>query len=65
LETLVETVFKGDEASVALDTKAKSALTREWKKVHPPMSSSKGVSLDTGEEDVGDVVDVWDDEDIE
>lgn len=41
LETLVETVFKGDEANVALDTKAKSALTREWKKVHPGSFTAK------------------------
>jgi replication factor C subunit 1 len=32
LETLVETVFKGDEDTVALDTKTKSAITREWKR---------------------------------
>ena len=32
LETLAETVFTGDEASVALDTKLKGAITREWKK---------------------------------
>jgi len=32
LETLVETVFTGDEGSVKLDTKIKSAITREWKK---------------------------------
>lgn len=42
LETLVETVFKGDEASVTLDTKAKSALTREWKKVHPASTHTVG-----------------------
>jgi replication factor C subunit 1 len=32
LETLVDTVFTGEAASVALDTKTKSAITREWKK---------------------------------
>jgi hypothetical protein len=32
LETLVETVFSGDEASVALDSKIKAAVSREWKK---------------------------------
>ena len=56
LETLAETVFTGDEASVALDTKLKGAITREWKK--------RGVvSMETirgGEED-----DVSDDEDRE
>jgi hypothetical protein len=33
LDTLVDLTFKGDEARVALDTKVKSAITREWKKV--------------------------------
>lgn len=32
LETLVDTVFTGSEASVALSTKTKGAITREWKK---------------------------------
>ena len=33
METLVDTVFTGDEASIAgLDTKTKGAVTREWKK---------------------------------
>jgi len=32
LETLVETVFTGDEDAVKLDTKTKGAITREWKK---------------------------------
>lgn len=35
METLVETCFKGEEAEIALDTKKKSAITREWKKVAP------------------------------
>jgi hypothetical protein len=33
LETLVETAL--DESSVKLDTKTKSAISREWKKRHP------------------------------
>lgn len=32
LETLVDTTFTGDESSVAMDTKMKSAITREWNK---------------------------------
>jgi hypothetical protein len=35
LETLAETVFPGDETTVTLDTKTKSAITREWKKRGP------------------------------
>ncbi len=44
LETLVETVFKGGEADVAMETKKKSALTREWKKRHPEGAAAKGKS---------------------
>ena len=33
LDTLVDLTYKGDEARVSLDTKVKSAITREWKKV--------------------------------
>jgi replication factor C subunit 1 len=32
MDTLVETVFTGSESSVALDTKTKGAITREYKK---------------------------------
>jgi len=32
LETLVDTVFTGDENLVKMDTKMKSAITREWRK---------------------------------
>jgi replication factor C subunit 1 len=33
LETMVDLTYKGDEARVALDTKVKSAITREWNKI--------------------------------
>jgi replication factor C subunit 1 len=33
LETLVDLTYKGDEARVAMDTKVKSAVTREWNKI--------------------------------
>jgi len=32
MDTLTETVFTGDEGSVAMDSKLKSAVTRAWKK---------------------------------
>jgi replication factor C subunit 1 len=35
METLVLTVFKGDEASVSMSAKQKSAVSREWNKRHP------------------------------
>jgi replication factor C subunit 1 len=65
LETLVETVFRGDEATVAMDAKKKSALTREWKKLHPEGSAvaKKGgikgagtMETEEEEENVGDPV---------
>jgi replication factor C subunit 1 len=49
LETLVETTMKGDDAEVAMETKKKSALTREWKKTHP---EPKGVKQSTTDEDL-------------
>ncbi len=52
METLVETCFKGEEADVALDTKKKSAITREWKKVAPKeLTFGKQVEI---EEDIVD-----------
>ncbi len=42
LETLVETCMKGDE--IAMETKKKSALTREWKKAHPEPKGIKQTS---------------------
>jgi hypothetical protein len=63
LETLVETTFKGDEAEVAMETKKKSALTREWKKRYPEKTvTKKGLRSEAQEEDVGDVVDPESDE---
>jgi replication factor C subunit 1 len=52
METLVETCFKGEEAEVALDTKKKSAITREWKKVAPKDHAllGKRVEVDLEEE---------------
>jgi Replication factor RFC1 C terminal domain len=58
LETLVETCFTGDESSIALDTKTKGAITREWKKLHPTSTiavATKETDLEMDEgEDVGD-----------
>ncbi len=58
LETLVETAFRGDEAEVAMETKKKSALTREWKKRHPEGTVAKkigGKVEEIEEENVGDL----------
>lgn len=59
LETLVETCFKGDESCVAMDTKKKGALTREWKKIAPKTTSSHS-KLDEDE-----IIDVFDESDHE
>jgi replication factor C subunit 1 len=32
METLTDTIYKGDEGQIQLDTKTKGAVTREWKK---------------------------------
>jgi hypothetical protein len=39
-DVLTETVFEGDEALVKLDTKTKSAITREWNKKHPALKKT-------------------------
>ena len=52
METLIETVFKGEEAAVAMDTKKKSAVTREWKKAVPAglVAKAAGTGEDAEEE---------------
>lgn len=67
LETLVETTFRGDEAEVAMETKKKSALTREWKKRHPEGAAikkveKKGVGIAAAAADAEDEEDVGDPE---
>ena len=49
LEVLTDTIFEGDEALVKLDTKTKSAITREWNKKYP--STTKIVVEDIEEEE--------------
>ena len=43
METLTDTVYKGDEGQVVLDTKTKGAITREWKKREVPCLEVKNV----------------------
>lgn len=50
-ETLTETVFQGDEASVALDTKTKGALTRAWKKRNPVAADTEAVVRGADDDD--------------
>jgi len=54
METLVDTVFQGDEASVSLDTKTKGAVTREWKKQEGDRIVRYSGVVENTEEDVYD-----------
>jgi replication factor C subunit 1 len=55
LETLVETVFTGDEASIALDTKTKAAVSREWRKLDRD-SGASACACAAEEEDAADIL---------
>jgi hypothetical protein len=56
MDTLTETVFTGDESSVVMDSKLKSAVTRAWKK--------RGiVEVEKVSEEDEDLVDDYDSED--
>ena len=52
-EVLVETVFTGDESTVAMETKLKSAVTREWKKrgTEDTMRTVGAMSSDESDDD--------------
>jgi hypothetical protein len=50
LEVLTDTIFEGDESLVKLDTKIKSAITREWNKKHPTLKKTVVEEEDTVEE---------------
>ena len=54
-DTLGEMVLKGFEETVAMPTKKKSAITREWKKRHPVVGSAASKAAE--EADVGDTDD--------
>jgi replication factor C subunit 1 len=43
METLTDTVYKGDEGRIQLDTKTKGAVTREWKKRENPVQETKTI----------------------
>jgi len=53
METLVDTVFPGDESTVQLDSKTKGAITREWKKREGDRIVHRTVE-EEGEEDIYD-----------
>jgi len=49
-EALTETVFKGDEDIVAMETKKKSAITREWNKLFEEKEKEKEKGKEKGKE---------------
>jgi replication factor C subunit 1 len=51
LETLADTVYKDDAELVAVDTKKKSAITREWKKLAIPCSRTPNRDFDIADPD--------------
>jgi len=51
METLVDTVFTGDEDSVRMDTKTKGAVTREWKKREGDRTTDRTPGEDVAAED--------------
>ena len=57
MDALVDTAFTGDEASVAMDTKTKGAVSREWKKrdvsiVEPSRLSEEDDYVDADEDEL-------------
>jgi hypothetical protein len=42
LETITDMTYKDDAARVALDTKTKGGITREWKKIEVKMTVVRG-----------------------
>jgi replication factor C subunit 1 len=61
MDTLTETVFTGDEASVAMDSKLKASVTRAWKKrssAAPVVSAVEEDAEDLDDDDEDDFIEV-------
>jgi replication factor C subunit 1 len=54
LETLTEMTYKEDAGRVALDTKTKSGITREWKKIEVKMTVVRGSAMVEDADDIDD-----------
>ena len=63
LETIADMTYKDDAERVALDTKTKGGITREWKKIEAKMTVVRGKPEAIDEDDIDDVVDT--DEEID
>jgi hypothetical protein len=59
LETITDMTYKDDVGRVALDTKTKGGITREWKKIEAKMTVVRG----SAPEDADDIADIDDSED--
>jgi replication factor C subunit 1 len=51
LETIAEMTYKEDAERVALDTKTKAGITREWKKIEAKVTVKRGIT-ETGDEEI-------------
>jgi hypothetical protein len=58
LETITDMTYKDDVGRVALDTKTKGGITREWKKIEAKMTVVRG----SVPEDADDIADIDDSE---
>jgi len=58
LETITDMTYKDDVGRVALDTKTKGGITREWKKIEAKMTVVRG----SAPEDADDIDDIDDSE---
>ena len=56
LETITDMTYKDDVGRVALDTKTKGGITREWKKIEAKMTVIRG-SVPEDADDIGDIDD--------
>jgi len=56
LETITDMTYKDDVGRVALDTKTKGGITREWKKIEAKMTVVRG-SVPEDADDIGDIDD--------
>ena len=61
LDTIADMTYKEDSGRVALDTKTKGGITREWKKIEAKMTVVRG----SAPEDADDIDDVDSDEEID
>ena len=62
LETITDMTYKDDVGRVALDTKTKGGITREWKKIEAKMIVVRGSAPET--EDADDINDIDSDEEM-